>query len=1180
MTGIAGPGGGSAGKPVELVVFAVASAQGAVTVTRHLNASRGRFTHVAVKLGELLYNSLVLLQVHLPMSVSRSSRPDQPGIQAAARRDSNTTGSSAHRQVGVPTTTSSAPRLQTTPRVKPCLRRTQSSAAPDSWSVASLASCPPTWSAAPLLAALLVFAPAPAAARDCDNSNYTSGNLTDCISLRIDSSALTSLDVSGLNSLTSLTIYRNDALTSLDVSGLNSLTSLTIHSNYALTSLDVSDLNSLTYLEIYRNDALTSLDVSGLNSLTYLTITGNDALTSLDVSGLNSLTYLTIAGNDALTSLDVSGLNSLTSLTIHSNYALTSLDVSDLNSLTYLSIHSNDALTSLDVSGLNSLTHLDTYENDALTSLDVSGLNSLTSLLITGNYALTSLDVSGLNSLTALEIYRNDALTSLDVSGLNSLTSLTITGNDALTSLDVSGLNSLTELDIRYNDALTSLVCNAVTTDISANRGLGASDLPLLCGDTPPSPLTTTITVDDTDLVGAETATVTVTFSEPVSGFAASELTADTGELTDFSGSDSGTIYTATLTPPDSGSGTITLNVAQGVAQRSIGTDQDLNRAATPVKVSYEEGVDTPPSALTTTITVDDTDLVGAETATVTVTFSESVSGFAASELTADTGELTDFSGSDSGTTYTATLTPPDSGSGTITLNVAADVVQSSGGTANSAATPVQVSYSVDDVSEEEKEADTVLEEVVLPEVVQQLTAQTVEAITSRLDTIASGSPGGAVMISMEEVLSDTAAFLHGHQEQLSNGQFQWQQAFSGRNFVLPLSDVQLAQGEGAEERSFFSSLAVWGGGDYSSYGNKVEGTSVDGDGFSGTIGIDVQPTPRLVTGLALTMSRWGLDYDNNANDATAKGTYKVGITMVNPYVNWFATDRLSLWGTFGYGRGEVEQDPEAGDATSRTDSLTSWAGGARFQVLAGVDPLTGEGSPLGLAFKVDGAASSFLDTNVQLARLAAEVSRSFSMETGLLTAALELGWSIRSVSSNKDDRAEWQKRIADKTGDGGAELAGSLNWLNAEGSMSATVDGRVLLGGGDQREWGIGGNLRLTPSRRGGEGLSLSLQPSVGVSRPRLDDLWSLTEGGDLAIGNDLPGARLDAEVAYGFRLGNALLTPYTEVVLEQDASSYGAGLRYDLKSSLDLDLKGTRRHRANGNNETRFFLQIGADL
>ena len=716
----------------------------------------------------------------------------------------------------------------------------------------------------------------------------------------------------------------------------------------------------------------------------------------------------------------------------------------------------------------------------------------------------------------------------------------------------------LTPPDSR-SGAITLSVDKNVAKDIAGNGNEAATPVTVNHDATPP---TATITVSDNDLAKDKTAKVTVTFSEPVEGFEEGDMTASQGTLTNFSGS--GATYTYILTPPDSRSGAITLSVDKNVAKDIAGNG---NEAATPVTVNHDA---TPPTA---TITVSDDNLGVGETAKVTVTFSEPVTDFEAGELTASAGELTDFRGS--GATYTYTLTPPVSGSGAITLSVDKNVAADSVGNGNEAATPVTVSYTM-----LAAEAEAVLDEVVLPHVLQQLTAQTVEAITSRLDTIASGSPGGAVMISMEEVLSDTAAFLHGHQEQLSNGQFRWQQAFSGRNFVLPLSDVQLAQGDGAEEHSFFSSLAVWGGGDYSSYGNKVEGTSVDGDGLSGTIGIDVQPTPRLVTGLALTMSRWGLDYDNNANDATAKGAYKVGITMVNPYVNWFATDRLSLWGTFGYGRGEVEQDPEAGDATSRTDSLTSWAGGARFQVLAGVDPLTGEGSPLGLAFKVDGAASSFLDTNVQLARLAAEVSRSFSMETGLLTAALELGWSIRSVSSNKDDRAEWQKRIADKTGDGGAELAGSLNWLNAEGSMSATVDGRVLLGGGDQREWGIGGNLRLTPSRRGGEGLSLSLQPSVGSPRTQLDDLWSLSGDGDLAIGNDLPGARLDAEVAYGFRRGNALLTPYTEVVLEEDASSYGAGLRYDLKSSLDLDLKGTRRHRANGNNETRFFLQIGADL
>ena len=100
----------------------------------------------------------------------------------------------------------------------------------------------------------------------------------------------------------------------------------------------------------------------------------------------------------------------------------------------------------------------------------------------------------------------------------------------------------------------------------------------------------------------------------------------------------------------------------------------------------------------------------------------------------------------------------------------------------------------------------------------------------------------------------------------------------------------------------------------------------------------------------------------------------------------------------------------------------------------------------------------------------------------------------------------------------GGAELAGNLNWRNADGCFSATLDTRVLLGGGHHREWGIGGHLRLTPSRRNGEGLSLTLQPSFGITGTRLAELWSLSENGDLAINNNQPGARLDAKLAYGF--------------------------------------------------------------
>ena len=485
----------------------------------------------------------------------------------------------------------------------------------------------------------------------------------------------------------------------------------------------------------------------------------------------------------------------------------------------------------------------------------------------------------------------------------------------------------------------------------------------------------------------------------------------------------------------------------------------------------------------------------------------------------------------------------------------------------------------------EEKEVKfekTFLEQVVLPDVVQQLTGQSIEAITSRLDDNASGVQGGAMTISMDTmdtVLADTVAFLHSRQGALNNGQLQWEQALSGRSFAFPLSSVDLAEGHTSMPGGYLlSSIGLWGGVDYSVYSNKIDRIDVDGSGFSGTFGIDLQPTPRLVTGLALANSRWGLDY---SNDSGQKGTYTVGVTMVNPYVNWIATDRLSVWGTFGYGRGEVKDDQkDQGTSTTQKDSLTSWAGGARFQILSDADSLTEAGSPFGLAVKVDGATSQFLDINVQLVRLAAELSRSFSFESGLLNTALELGWNIRSA--NQDNLDEQLQSVADKN-EGNAELALSVNWLNSDGRFSATADGRLLLGGGeDRKEWGVGGSLRFMPARDG-EGLSLALEPSIGVTSTRLADLWFLTDHGDLAISNDLPGARLNAELGYGFRLGSlALITPYSEISFADGGSStLGIGLRYSTSADgLQLNLKAGRQRSASGNTDHSVGLQLRTSL
>ena len=72
--------------------------------------------------------------------------------------------------------------------------------------------------------------------------------------------------------------------------------------------------------------------------------------------------------------------------------------------------------------------------------------------------------------------------------------------------------------------------------------------------------------------------------------------------------------------------------------------------------------------ALASSITISDTALKIGDTATVTFSFTEAVTGFTTADLTVPNGTLSGLSSSDGGITWTATLTP--SASATAASNV------------------------------------------------------------------------------------------------------------------------------------------------------------------------------------------------------------------------------------------------------------------------------------------------------------------------------------------------------------------------------------------------------------------------------------------------------------------------------------------------------------------------------
>ena len=446
------------------------------------------------------------------------------------------------------------------------------------------------------------------------------------------------------------------------------------------------------------------------------------------------------------------------------------------------------------------------------------------------------------------------------------------------------------------------------------------------------------------------------------------------------------------------------------------------------------------------------------------------------------------------------------------------------------------------------------LEEVneeVAPSIINEVARRQIAIITDRFSTISSGSPMGS--LSMEEVVTDVADYLLSHHQDIQTNGFDWRQALSGNSFSFALTDISVSQGRMEDSKSSSSSsgpVSFWGAIDYSSLEDKIEDFDLYGGITSFDLGVDKEFRSDLVAGVLLSITNSEFDLTQGSTDST----YEVDIATVNPYMSWEASEDLSLWASVGYGRGQADlTDGSTNPPASKSGDFTRFSAGGRVQ-------LWQSEAGTALALKMGGTTAHFLEADMQNSRLATELSHGFSIESGVLNTALELGL----LMSSADESA--------------AELAGRLHWQGDAG-FSASARSRVLLGGGDRNLWGIGGALRYTTGGAG-EGLMMSLEPSFGISNPQLlSDLWSATRS-DLAITTEAPTARLNAKLAYGFPSSDGLLTPYTDLSFSETTSTYTTGLRYGLPTGLDLSLKGMRKTSATDAAENTILLELRSDL
>ncbi len=304
-----------------------------------------------------------------------------------------------------------------------------------------------------------------------------------------------------------------------------------------------------------------------------------------------------------------------------------------------------------------------------------SNITDATNLIILDNSGVQNASGNAGNGTTnsnnyAIDTQRPTATIALADSalGVGQTTTVTITFSEAVSGLTLADLTvangTLSGLSTSDNITYTATftpsagitdTSNIITldntgiTDIAGNTGSGTTDSANYVIDSQRP--TATIVISDTDLRPGETALVTITFSEAVTGFDNSDLSVANGTLSNVSSSDGGITWTATFTP------TIGLSDATNlIVLNNAGISDLAGNAGIGITNSANYAVQT--EVPTATIVVADTSLKAGENSTVTITFSEAVSGFSNADLTIANGTLSNVASSDGGITWTATFTP------------------------------------------------------------------------------------------------------------------------------------------------------------------------------------------------------------------------------------------------------------------------------------------------------------------------------------------------------------------------------------------------------------------------------------------------------------------------------------------------------------------------------------------
>ena len=363
---------------------------------------------------------------------------------------------------------------------------------------------------------------------------------------------------------------------------------------------------------------------------------------------------------------------------------------------------------------------------------------------------------------------------------------------------------------------------------------------------------------------------------------------------------------------------------------------------------------------------------------------------------------------------------------------------------------------------------------------------------------------------------------------------------------LLAGSSFQLAlNGEGGQAGSW----TVWGRGSITNFdGRPGNDFSVDGDMFSGQIGIDTHVNANMLAGLAVNYSEGDSDYDFTEG---TRGNIETELTSVHPYVQWSGESGLDLWVMLGYGEGDATLEDESGAVETDLDMKMAAAG-----VRRDVDKL----GYLDWALKAD----------VFFMRLEADE------QVDLLNAVEADTWRLRlALEGSKDLMLDgdasmkgigeigWRLDGGDAETGMGIEIGGGLDYANPNAGLTVTARGHYLLAHRDSDfdEWGASISASFDPGVVG-RGLRLSLTPTLGAASGGADRLWEDNSLIESAVDNlddsVTPDMTMGAEAAYGMAVMNdrGLFTPFSELSWSDQNSRTRLGARMELLMPSRMDI------------------------